>query len=91
MSNTFEQGWAAKPFKEQFPELSEKEAERLDRLNMSITDMLLAGLITDSQSAAIRQKRFPKLVGEVVMTARKRDAAAEKEYLAGHSKGGIGV
>ena len=30
MSETFEQGWAARPFKEQFPELSDKEAERLD-------------------------------------------------------------
>lgn len=66
MSRTFEQGWAARPFKEQFPEMPEREAQRLDRLNAAITDMAMADLITQSQVDAIRQKRFPKLVGEVV-------------------------
>lgn len=65
MSRTFEQGWAARPFKEQFPELPDREAARLDRLNAAITDMVMADLLTDSQVAAIRQKKFPKLVGEV--------------------------
>lgn len=36
MSETFEQGWAARPFKEQFPEPSDREADRLDRLNCAI-------------------------------------------------------
>lgn len=72
MSNTFEQGWAARPFKEQFPELSDKSAERLDRLNMGITDMLIADLVTDSQASTIRQKRFPKVVGEAVGEARAK-------------------
>lgn len=67
---TFEQGWAARPFKEQFPELDDKAAERLDRLNMGITEMLMADLITDSQAHAIRQKRFPKLVSALVAKAR---------------------
>lgn len=72
MSNTFEQGWAARPFKEQFPELDGKAAERLDRLNMGITDMLIASLITDSQAHAIRQKKFPKLVSKEVNAARAK-------------------
>lgn len=76
MSDSFEQGWAARPFKEQFPELSDKEAAMLDRLNMSITDMLVNDLLTDSQADAIRQKRFPKLVGATVRKARNKDAAA---------------
>lgn len=63
---TFEQGWAARPFKEQFPDMPEREAARLDRLNAAITDMVMAGLLTDSQASAIRQKKFPKLVSEVV-------------------------
>lgn len=66
MATTFEQGWAALPFKEQFPDLPEKEAARLDRLNHAITDMGMADLLTSSQVRDIRQKRFPKLVSEVV-------------------------
>jgi hypothetical protein len=38
---------------------------------MSITDMLLSDLITESQAANIRQKRFPKLVGKEVGAARR--------------------
>lgn len=71
MIRTFEQGWAARPFKEQFPEIPDKEAERLDRLNKAITDMAMADLITPSQCDAIRQKRFPKLVSEVVCAYAK--------------------
>lgn len=62
MSNTFEQGWAAKPFKEQFPELGDKAAERLDSINAAITLMRAAGLLTDSQSKDIRMKKFPRVV-----------------------------
>lgn len=76
MSQTFEQGWAARPFKEQFPFLPDREAERLDRLNRAITDMVMADLITNSQLDSIRRKRFPKLVGEVVCSYQDRPAAA---------------
>lgn len=75
MSNTFEQGWAARPFKEQFPELGEKTAAYLDRLNMGITDMLLSEMLTDAQAHAIRQKKFPKLVSKEVNAARRAVAA----------------
>lgn len=73
MSETFEQGWAALPFKEQFPDLPQREAERLDRLNHAITDMAMADLLTSSQVRDIRTKRFPKLVGEVVNAYRKKE------------------
>ena len=73
MSDTLEQGWAARPFKEQFPELDDKVADRLDRLNLGITDMLIADLITDSQAHAIRQKKFPKLVSKEVSAARSKN------------------
>lgn len=71
MSETFEQGWAARPFAEQFPELPADRAEYLDRLNRGITDLYLADLITPSQMDSIRQKRFPKVVGYEVGKARK--------------------
>ena len=77
MSNeTFEQGWAARPFKEQFPELSDRAAERLDKANMAIFGLFLNDLITDSENTKIRQKRFPKLVSEEVSKARKEQANA---------------
>ncbi|MNQ86096.1 hypothetical protein D3C85_1012810 [compost metagenome] len=77
MSNTFEQGWAARPFKEQFPELPTEQAEKLDRLNMAITDMLMADLLTDAQVATIRAKRFPRLVAEHLMVVRAASAKAK--------------
>lgn len=76
MSETFEQGWAARPFKEQFPELDDKTAERLDRLNTVLVEMLLNDLITPAQSATIREKRFPKLVAKEVNKARRRKGGA---------------
>ena len=36
---TFEQGWAAKPFKEQFPDMDTDVATRLDRINEAITKL----------------------------------------------------
>lgn len=71
MSSTFEQGWAARPFHDQFPELPERTATYLDKVNDAITLMLVSGMITDSQCRNIRDKRFPKLVSEKVMAARE--------------------
>lgn len=62
MSRTFEQGWAARPFKEQFPELSDKAATHLDRLNRAITDLYMADMLTDSQVKALRERKMPKAV-----------------------------
>lgn len=69
MTRTFEQGWGARPFKEQFPILTDKEADRLDMLNRAITDMLLNDLITDSQMRKIRMHKFPKVVSKVLAKA----------------------
>lgn len=67
MAQTFEQGWAARPFAEQFPEMNAKEALRLDRLNHAITDLYMAEMLTDSQVKAIREKKFPRVVTKAVL------------------------
>ena len=71
MKITIEQGWSARPFKEQFPELPDMEAQKLDRVNVSITRLYFAGLLTDAQLITIRDKKFPRLVSEAVSQARK--------------------
>ena len=74
---TFEQGWAAKPFKEQFPDMDTDVATRLDRINEAITTLLIGGMITYSQMTTIREKKFPKLVGQEVDKIDKIDAEAK--------------
>ena len=74
---TFEQGWAAKPFKEQFPDMDTDVATRLDRINEAITTLILEDMITESQMNAIRQKKFPKLVGQEIDKIDKIDAEAK--------------
>ena len=69
--DTFEQGWAARPFKYQFPELSDNDAASIDRRYRAVTDMLMADLITRTQAESIRMKRFPKIVSRLVTLARK--------------------
>lgn len=76
MSGTFEQGWAARPFAEQFPQMDAKEAGRLDRLNRAITDLYMADMLTDSQVKAIREKKMPRAVGKAVA---KMKAPARQE------------
>lgn len=74
---TFEQGWAARPFAEQFPELPADRAAWLDRLNVGITDMLLSGLMTDSAVDAARNKKFPKIVSRELAKARRAAKATQ--------------
>ena len=74
---TFEQGWAARPFAEQFPELPAGRAAWLDRLNRGLTDMLLNGLMTDSAADAARHKKFPKIVAQELAKARRAAKVAE--------------
>ena len=71
MKVTFAQGWHARPFKEQFPELTHTEAQKLDKLNEAITMLYLDDLLTDEQLYAIRDEKFPRLVSEAVSQARK--------------------
>ena len=71
MKDTFEQGWSARPFTEQFPELSDFEAQRLDKVNEGIYRLYFDDMLTDNQLYAIRDKKFPRLVSEAVSQARK--------------------
>ena len=71
MKVTFEQGWSARPFKEQFPELSDFEAQRLDKVNEGIYRLYFDDMLTDDQLYKIRDKKFPRLVSKVVSQARK--------------------
>ena len=71
MKVTFEQGWSARPFKEQFPELSDFEAQRLDKVNEGIYRLYFDDMLTDGQLYTIRDKKFPRLVSEAVSQARK--------------------
>ena len=74
---TFEQGWSARPFAEQFPELPADRAAWLDRLNKGITDMRLSGLMTDSAVDAARSKKFPKIVSQELAKARRATEATQ--------------
>ena len=72
MKITFAQGWPARPFKEQFPELTDLEAQRLDKVNEGITRLYLDDMLTDEQVYTIRDEKFPRLVSKTVSQARKR-------------------
>ena len=72
MKDTFEQGWSARPFKEQFPELTDTEAQRLDKVNEGIYRLYFDDMLTDGQLYTIRDKKFPRLVSEAVSQARKK-------------------
>ena len=74
---TFAQGWAAGSFKIQFPDMDTDVATRLDRINEAITTLLIGGMITYSQMTTIRQKKFPKLVGQEIDKIDKIDAEAK--------------
>lgn len=76
MKETFEQGWLARPFKNQFPELSDAEANSLDDCNEAITLLYMCDLITGSQKDVIRQKKMPKLVTKTIAEARKRETTS---------------
>ena len=71
MKDTFEQGWSARPFKEQFPELTDIEAQKLDKVNEAISTLYFDDMLTDGQLDAIRTKKFPRLVSKTVSQARK--------------------
>lgn len=78
MKETFEQGWSARPFKEQFPELEAAEAKRLDEVNHAISSLYFEDMITESQKDTIRNKKFPKMVSTFVMNARRKNKGAGK-------------
>lgn len=67
-NETFEQGWAARPFAEQFPELPKEASDRLDRLNAAVTDLYLADMLTQSEVDRAR-KKFGRVVGRELAKA----------------------
>lgn len=69
---TFEQGWTARPFKQQFPQLDTLAADTLDRLNMAIVELYMREMLTDAEVLKIRTKRFPRVVAEVLSTQSER-------------------
>lgn len=71
MPDTFEQGGAARPFKKQFPELSDAAAARLDEINQAILLLHMRGIITDQEASKIRRKRFPTKIAGALYWARK--------------------
>ena len=73
MKETFEQGWSARPFKEQFPELPDADARKLDEVNKAISTLYFDDMLTYSQMDAIRDKKFPRLVSKAVSQARKKE------------------
>ena len=73
MKITFEQGWSARPFKEQFPELSDFEAQRLDKVNEGIYRLYFDDMLTDDQLYKIRDEKFPRLVSEAVNQVRNKE------------------
>ena len=71
MKDTFEQGWSARPFKEQFPELSDTDARKLDEVNKAIYLLYLSDMTTHAQNVSIRNTKFPKLVKKMLNQAWK--------------------
>ena len=71
MKVTFEQGWSASSFKEQFPELSDADARKLDEVNKAICLLYFTDLITHAQNVSIRNTKFPKMVKGLLNQARK--------------------
>ena len=71
MKYTFEQGWSARPFKEQFPELSDTDARKLDEVNKAIYLLYLSDMTTHAQNVSIRNTKFPKMVKDLLNQARK--------------------
>ena len=72
MKDTFEQGWSARPFKEQFPELTDIEAQKLDKVNEAISTLYFDDMLTEAQLDTIRTKKFPRLVSKTVSQARNK-------------------
>lgn len=68
---TFEQGWGARPFKEQFPQLDDEDAAKLDEINGAITLLFAHGVLTYSMTSNARS-RLPRVVAEALRNARPR-------------------
>ena len=65
MTNQIKMGWAAPKIKEQFPQLSDAQANRLQMDSDSITHLSMRGILTpgEKSKAAVR---FGRLVSEAL-------------------------
>lgn len=69
--SSFELGWAARPFKEQFPQLPDETAAHLDADNKALIRLRLRGYLTDSARDNIT-KKIGKAVEKAVRLAREQ-------------------
>lgn len=64
---TIEMGWAARPFKDQFPDLAEKAAAALDADSAALTRLKIRGILTAGEHRKACQRfaaKVAKAVGE---------------------------
>ena len=70
MTDAIEMGWAAKPIKEQFPQLPDAVANRLQMDSDSITHLSMRGIITTSENKKV-VSRFSGMVAAALKDARR--------------------
>ena len=70
MTDTVEMGWAAKSIKEQFPQLPDAVANRLQMDSDSITHLSMRGIITTTESKKVIF-RFSGMVSDALKDARR--------------------
>lgn len=68
-------GWGAPSMKEQFPQLSDSDAEHFDKDNQALTRLRLRGYLTDSQ----RDPAIKKMTREVARALQKAIPPAETQ------------
>lgn len=66
--NYVELGWAARPLKEQHPDLSDKVCADFDRDNLDLCRLIMRGVLTRSQAEQAR-KRLTKSIMEAIKSA----------------------
>lgn len=64
--SSFELGWSARPFKEQFPQLSDNEAMLFDEDNKALLRLRVRGYLTEKARDAVVKK-----IGKALETALK--------------------
>ena len=70
MTGTVEMGWAAKPIKEQFPQLTDAVANRLQMDSDSITHLSMRGIIAPAEKKKALF-RFSGMVSDALKDARR--------------------
>lgn len=68
---TIELGFAAKPLKEQFPQLSDDVATALQKDSEYLSRLRMRGLISDTENNAIRKRLFKNINSEIQKATRQ--------------------